>query len=164
MSLCHSGRDLKVAVQDLWARLLQDNIKRLINSMPYHVEACIAAGGGPTRYWFCTVFESVHTLYLFNCLDFEIKWISHFLLIRVLNFISIRCFLLGALFSMSLNVLWDTSFWWLYPIDFNAEHWFRCFWHGAQWPSRHAKKCKVDEVKLYSITTTEKDKKKFQKY
>ena len=49
MSLCHSARDLEVAVQDLWARLPQDNIRRLINSMPDHVAACIAAGGGPTR-------------------------------------------------------------------------------------------------------------------
>ena len=78
MSLCPSARDLKVAVQDLWARLPQDNIRCLINSMPDHVAACIAARGDPTCYWFCTVFESVHTLYLFNCLDFEIKWISHF--------------------------------------------------------------------------------------
>ena len=50
MSLCHSARDLEVAVQDLWARLPQDNVRRLINSMPDHVVACIAAGGGPMRY------------------------------------------------------------------------------------------------------------------
>ena len=50
MSLCHSARDLVVAVQDLWARLSQGNIRRLINSMPDHVAACIAAGGGSTRY------------------------------------------------------------------------------------------------------------------
>ena len=50
MSLCHSARDLEVAVQDLWARLPQDNIRRLINFMPDHVAACTAAGGGLTRY------------------------------------------------------------------------------------------------------------------
>ena len=50
MLLCHSAHDLEVAVQDLWARLPQDNIRRLINTMPDHVAACIAAGGGPTRY------------------------------------------------------------------------------------------------------------------
>ncbi|GFW69309.1 transposable element Tcb2 transposase [Trichonephila clavipes] len=38
------------AVQDLWARLPQDNIRCLINSMPDRVAACIAAGGGPTGY------------------------------------------------------------------------------------------------------------------
>ncbi|GFX96277.1 transposable element Tcb2 transposase [Trichonephila clavipes] len=43
----HSGHDLELAVQDLWAHLPQDNI---INSMPDRVAACIAAGGGPTRY------------------------------------------------------------------------------------------------------------------
>ena len=48
--LCHSARDLEVAVQDLWARLPQGNIRHLINSMPDHVAACIAAGGGSTRY------------------------------------------------------------------------------------------------------------------
>ena len=37
MLLCHSARDLEVAVQDLWARLPQDNIRRLINSMLRHV-------------------------------------------------------------------------------------------------------------------------------
>ena len=73
LSLCHSAPDLEAAVQDLWAHLPQDNISRLINSMQEHLAACIAAGVGPTRYWFCSVFESVHTLYLFNCLDFEIK-------------------------------------------------------------------------------------------
>ena len=36
-SLRHSARDLEVAVQDLWAHLLQDAIRRLINSMPDHV-------------------------------------------------------------------------------------------------------------------------------
>ncbi|GFV54867.1 transposable element Tcb2 transposase [Trichonephila clavipes] len=39
----------RVAVQDLWAHLPQDNIRCLINSMPGRVAACIAAGGGPTR-------------------------------------------------------------------------------------------------------------------
>ena len=50
MMPCHSAGDLNVAVQDLWARLPQDNIRRLINTMPDHVAACIAAGGGPMRY------------------------------------------------------------------------------------------------------------------
>ena len=50
MSLCHSVHDLEVAFQDLWARLPKDNIRRLINSMPDHVAACIAEGGGPMRY------------------------------------------------------------------------------------------------------------------
>ena len=86
MSLCHSARDLEVAVQDLWSHRPQDNIRRLINSMPHHVAACIAAGGGPTRYWFCTVFESMHTLYLFNCLDFEIEWISLFFINTCIKF------------------------------------------------------------------------------
>ncbi|GFX83517.1 transposable element Tcb2 transposase [Trichonephila clavipes] len=50
MPLCHSVHDLELAVQDLWAHLPQDNIRSLINSMPDLVVACIAAGGGPTRY------------------------------------------------------------------------------------------------------------------
>ncbi|GFX33609.1 transposable element Tcb2 transposase [Trichonephila clavipes] len=50
MSSCHSVHDLELAVQDLWAHQTQDNIRCLINSMPDRVEACIAAGGGPTRY------------------------------------------------------------------------------------------------------------------
>ncbi|GFT30874.1 transposable element Tcb2 transposase [Trichonephila clavipes] len=50
MPLCHSVHDLELAVQDLWAHLPQDNIRCLINSMPDRVSACIAAGGGPTRY------------------------------------------------------------------------------------------------------------------
>ncbi|GFS63515.1 DDE_3 domain-containing protein [Trichonephila clavipes] len=50
MPLCHSVHDLELAVQDLWAHLTQDNIRCLINSMPDHVVACIAAGGGPRRY------------------------------------------------------------------------------------------------------------------
>ncbi|GFX57484.1 transposable element Tcb2 transposase [Trichonephila clavipes] len=50
MPSCHSVHDLELAVQDLWAHLPQDNIRCLINSMPDRVEACIAAGGGPTRY------------------------------------------------------------------------------------------------------------------
>ena len=50
MSLCLSARDLKVAVQDLWACLPQDNIRRFINSMPDRVAACIAAGGGLMHY------------------------------------------------------------------------------------------------------------------
>ncbi|GFY19224.1 transposable element Tcb2 transposase [Trichonephila clavipes] len=41
---------LQLSVQDLWANLPQDNIRCLINSMPDRVAACIAAGGGPTRY------------------------------------------------------------------------------------------------------------------
>ena len=45
MPLYHYTRDLEVAVQDLWARLTQDNIRHLINSMSDHVAACIAAGG-----------------------------------------------------------------------------------------------------------------------
>ncbi|GFX96674.1 transposable element Tc1 transposase [Trichonephila clavipes] len=50
MPSCHSVHDLELAVQDLWARLPQDNIKCLINSMPDRVVACIAAGWGSTRY------------------------------------------------------------------------------------------------------------------
>ncbi|GFX89170.1 transposable element Tc1 transposase [Trichonephila clavipes] len=50
MPSCHSVHDLELAVQDLWAHLPQDNIRCLINSMPDHVAACIAVGGGPTRY------------------------------------------------------------------------------------------------------------------
>ncbi|GFU79690.1 transposable element Tcb2 transposase [Trichonephila clavipes] len=50
MPSCHSVHDLDLAVQDLWAHLPQDNIRCLINSMPERVVACIAAGGGPTRY------------------------------------------------------------------------------------------------------------------
>ncbi|GFU13666.1 uncharacterized protein TNCV_939091 [Trichonephila clavipes] len=50
MQLCHSVHDLELAVQDLWAHLPQDNIRCLINSMPDRVAACIAAGGGLTRY------------------------------------------------------------------------------------------------------------------
>ncbi|GFT02107.1 transposable element Tc3 transposase [Trichonephila clavipes] len=46
----HSVHDLESAVQDLWAHLPQDNIRCLINSMPDHVAACIASGGGPTCY------------------------------------------------------------------------------------------------------------------
>ncbi|GFU46707.1 transposable element Tcb2 transposase [Trichonephila clavipes] len=50
MPSCHSVHDLELAVQDLWAHLPKDNIRCLINSMPDRVAACIAAGGGPTRY------------------------------------------------------------------------------------------------------------------
>ncbi|GFT49425.1 DDE_3 domain-containing protein [Trichonephila clavipes] len=50
MPTCHSVHDFELTVQDLWAHLPQDNIRRLINSMPDRVAACIAAGGGPTRY------------------------------------------------------------------------------------------------------------------
>ncbi|GFV34403.1 DDE_3 domain-containing protein [Trichonephila clavipes] len=50
MRSCHSVHDLELAVQDLWAHLPRDNIRCLINSMPDRVAACIAAGGGPTRY------------------------------------------------------------------------------------------------------------------
>ncbi|GFU38224.1 DDE_3 domain-containing protein [Trichonephila clavipes] len=77
MPSCHSVHDLELAVQDLWAHLPQDNIRCLINSMPDSVSACIAAGGGPTRYCSRPVFVSLHILYSFNCLVFEIKWISH---------------------------------------------------------------------------------------
>ncbi|GFX10325.1 transposable element Tcb2 transposase [Trichonephila clavipes] len=73
MPSCHSVYDLELADQDLWAQLPQDNISCLINSMPYRVAACIAAGGGPTLYCICPVFVSLHTLYSFNCLVFEIK-------------------------------------------------------------------------------------------
>ncbi|GFU52617.1 uncharacterized protein TNCV_4934711 [Trichonephila clavipes] len=44
MPSCHSVHDLELSVQDLWAHLPQDN------SMPDRVAACIAAGGGRTRY------------------------------------------------------------------------------------------------------------------
>ncbi|GFT41384.1 transposable element Tcb2 transposase [Trichonephila clavipes] len=47
---CYSLHDLELAVQNLWALLPQDNIRCLINAMPDRVVACIAAGGGPTRY------------------------------------------------------------------------------------------------------------------
>ncbi|GFW11473.1 transposable element Tcb2 transposase [Trichonephila clavipes] len=50
MPSCHSVHDLQLAAQDLWAHPPQDNIRCLINSMPDRVAACIAAGGGPTRY------------------------------------------------------------------------------------------------------------------
>ncbi|GFV40997.1 transposable element Tcb2 transposase [Trichonephila clavipes] len=50
MSSCHSVHDLELAVQDLWAHPLQNNIRCLINSMPDSVTVCIAAGGGPTCY------------------------------------------------------------------------------------------------------------------
>ncbi|GFX60625.1 transposable element Tcb2 transposase [Trichonephila clavipes] len=50
MPSCHSVHDLELGVQDLWAHLPRDNIRCLINSMPNRVAACIAAGGGPTRY------------------------------------------------------------------------------------------------------------------
>ncbi|GFV52666.1 transposable element Tc1 transposase [Trichonephila clavipes] len=50
MPSCHSVHDLELAVKDLWAYLLQDNIRCLINSMPGHVAACIASGVDPTRY------------------------------------------------------------------------------------------------------------------
>ncbi|GFY35072.1 transposable element Tcb2 transposase [Trichonephila clavipes] len=50
MPSSHSVRDLELTVQDLWAHLPQDNIRCLINSMPDRLAACIAAGGGPTRY------------------------------------------------------------------------------------------------------------------
>ncbi|GFV97138.1 transposable element Tcb2 transposase [Trichonephila clavipes] len=73
MPSCHSVHDLELTVQDLWAHQPQDNIRCLINSMPDRVVACIAAGGGPTRYLSCPVFVSLHTLYSFNCLVFEIK-------------------------------------------------------------------------------------------
>ncbi|GFY36433.1 transposable element Tcb2 transposase [Trichonephila clavipes] len=50
MPSCHSVHDLELAVQDLWAHLPEDNIRCLMNSMPNRVTACIAAGGGTTRY------------------------------------------------------------------------------------------------------------------
>ncbi|GFS70988.1 uncharacterized protein TNCV_1191301 [Trichonephila clavipes] len=50
MPSCHSVHDLVLAVQDMWAHLPHDNIRCLIYSMPDRVAACIAAGGGPTRY------------------------------------------------------------------------------------------------------------------
>ncbi|GFW45625.1 transposable element Tcb2 transposase [Trichonephila clavipes] len=50
MPSCHSVHHLELAFQDLWAHLPQDNIRCIINSMPDRVAACIAAGGGPTRY------------------------------------------------------------------------------------------------------------------
>ncbi|GFY13301.1 transposable element Tcb2 transposase [Trichonephila clavipes] len=50
MPSCHSVHDLELAVQDLGTHLPQGIIRCLINSMPDRVAACIAAGGGPTRY------------------------------------------------------------------------------------------------------------------
>ncbi|GFX71050.1 transposable element Tcb2 transposase [Trichonephila clavipes] len=50
ISSCHSVHDLELAVQDLLAHLPQGNIRCLIISMPDRVAACIAAGGGPTRF------------------------------------------------------------------------------------------------------------------
>ncbi|GFT38583.1 transposable element Tcb2 transposase [Trichonephila clavipes] len=73
MPSCHSVHDLELAVQDLWAHVPQDNRRCLINSMPDRVVACITAGGGPTRYRSCPVFVSLHILFSFNCLVFEIK-------------------------------------------------------------------------------------------
>ncbi|GFV67801.1 DDE_3 domain-containing protein [Trichonephila clavipes] len=43
-------RWLELAVQDLWTHLPQDNIRCLINSIPDLVAACVAPGGGSTRY------------------------------------------------------------------------------------------------------------------
>ncbi|GFV61111.1 uncharacterized protein TNCV_1972861 [Trichonephila clavipes] len=73
MPSCYSVHDLELVVQDLWAHMSQDNIRCLINSMPDRVAACIAAGGGPTCLRSCPVFVSLHTLYSFYCLVFEIK-------------------------------------------------------------------------------------------
>ncbi|GFV82365.1 transposable element Tcb2 transposase [Trichonephila clavipes] len=73
MPSCHSVHDLELAAQDLWAHLPQNSIRCLINSMPDRVAACIAAGGGPTRYCTCPVFKSLHALYSFSCLVFEIR-------------------------------------------------------------------------------------------
>ncbi|GFX50995.1 transposable element Tcb2 transposase [Trichonephila clavipes] len=50
MSSCHSVHESQLAVQNLWAHLPQGNIRCLFNSMADRVAACIAAGGGPTRY------------------------------------------------------------------------------------------------------------------
>ncbi|GFV82339.1 transposable element Tcb2 transposase [Trichonephila clavipes] len=50
MPSCHSVHYLELAVQDLWAHLPQDNIRCAFNSLPDRVAACIAAGGGPSRY------------------------------------------------------------------------------------------------------------------
>ncbi|GFX74411.1 transposable element Tcb2 transposase [Trichonephila clavipes] len=50
MPSCHSVHDLELVVQEFCAHLPQDNIRSLIKSMPDCVAACIAAGGGPTRY------------------------------------------------------------------------------------------------------------------
>ncbi|GFW06801.1 transposable element Tcb2 transposase [Trichonephila clavipes] len=50
MPSCHSVHYLELAVHDLWVHLPQDNIRCLINSMPDRVAACIAGGGGATRY------------------------------------------------------------------------------------------------------------------
>ncbi|GFW39750.1 putative transposable element [Trichonephila clavipes] len=60
MPSCNSLHDLELAVQDLWAHLPQNNIRCLINSMPDCVAACIAAGGGPTRYCSCPVGLAIH--------------------------------------------------------------------------------------------------------
>ncbi|GFU90262.1 transposable element Tcb2 transposase [Trichonephila clavipes] len=50
MPSCYSVQDSELALQDLWAHLPQDNIRSLINSIEDRVAACIATGGGPTRY------------------------------------------------------------------------------------------------------------------
>ncbi|GFX23912.1 uncharacterized protein TNCV_2730171 [Trichonephila clavipes] len=50
MPSCHFVHDLELDVQDLLTHQPQDNIRSLIYSMPDCVAACIAAGGGPTRY------------------------------------------------------------------------------------------------------------------
>ncbi|GFW01898.1 transposable element Tc1 transposase [Trichonephila clavipes] len=50
MPSCYSVHDLELAFHDLWAHMPQDNIRCLINSMPDRVAACIAVGGGSTRY------------------------------------------------------------------------------------------------------------------
>ncbi|GBM34241.1 hypothetical protein AVEN_60582-1 [Araneus ventricosus] len=50
MPLCHFVHGLEVAVQDLWIHLPQDNIRRLINTMPDRVAAMYCSRGGPTSY------------------------------------------------------------------------------------------------------------------
>jgi len=42
--------DLRRFLVEEWDRLPQNNIQRLVHSMHRRCEACIAAGGGPTRY------------------------------------------------------------------------------------------------------------------
>ncbi|GFX10718.1 DDE_3 domain-containing protein [Trichonephila clavipes] len=75
MPSCHSVHDLELGVQDLWAHLPQDNIRCLINSMLDRVEARIGGrwSNALLKLPSCPAFVSLHTLYSFNGLVFEIK-------------------------------------------------------------------------------------------
>ncbi|GFY14672.1 transposable element Tc3 transposase [Trichonephila clavipes] len=129
MPSCHSVHDIKLAVQDLWAHLPQDNIRCLINSIPDRLVACIAAGGVVQRsiedvQYLCPCKPCIRLIVLFFrsresliCvigaawpklalapLNLTIIIITLSVSLCVLNFISFRCFL-GSLFSMFLSVI-----------------------------------------------------------